>query len=311
MLFLALAVLVWLATGLYRVQPGEEGVELLFGKFVQRTTPGLNYWFPTPIGQVFTPNVENTNVTTIGFREFGASGTRNSTVRDVSEESLMLTGDQNIIDIDYVVQWRIKNSADFLFNIRNPEATVKLASESAIREVVGQATLEDALARRRTEVETKTQEVLQKILDSYGAGVFVASIKLQKVEPPQQVIDAFNDVQRARQDKERQQNEAEAYRNDIVPKAKGEAERMIQEATGYKERLVREAEGEAKRFLSVYQAYKGNQDVTRARLYLERMQQVFKDSEKVIVDPGESGTGVLPYLPLPELRKCGNAGDDR
>ena len=178
-------------------------VELLFGKFVQRTTPGLNYWFPTPIGQVFTPNVENTNVTTIGFREFGASGTRNSTVRDVSEESLMLTGDQNIIDIDYVVQWRIKNAADFLFNIRNPEATVKLASESAIREVVGQATLEDALARRRTEVETSTQEVLQKILDSYGAGVFVASIKLQKVEPPQQVIDAFNDVQRARQDKER------------------------------------------------------------------------------------------------------------
>ena len=310
-LFLALAVLVWLATGLYRVQPGEEGVELLFGKFVQRTTPGLNYWFPTPIGQVFTPNVENTNVTTIGFREFGASGTRSSTVRDVSEESLMLTGDQNIIDIDYVVQWRIKNAADFLFNIRNPEATVKLASESAIREVVGQATLEDALARRRTEVETKTQEVLQKILDSYGSGVFVASIKLQKVEPPQQVIDAFNDVQRARQDKERQQNEAEAYRNDIVPKAKGEAERMIQEATGYKERLVREAEGEAKRFLSVYRAYKGNQDVTRARLYLERMQQVFKDSEKVIVDPGESGTGVLPYLPLPELRKRGNAGDDR
>ena len=311
LLLLALAVLVWLATGLYRVQPGEEGVELLFGKFVQRTTPGLNYWFPTPIGQVFTPNVENTNVTTIGFREFGASGTRNSAVRDVSEESLMLTGDQNIIDIDYVVQWRIKNAADFLFNIRNPEATVKLASESAIREVVGQATLEDALARRRTEVETRTQEVLQKILDSYGAGVFVASIKLQKVEPPQQVIDAFNDVQRARQDKERQQNEAEAYRNDIVPKAKGEAERMIQEATGYKERLVREAEGEAKRFLSVYEAYKGNQDVTRARLYLERMQQVFKDSEKVIVDPGEGGTGVLPYLPLPELRKRGTAGDDQ
>ena len=310
-LLLALAVLVWLATGLYRVQPGEEGVELLFGKFVQRTTPGLNYWFPTPIGQVFTPNVENTNVTTIGFREFGASGTRTSNVRDVSEESLMLTGDQNIIDIDYVVQWRIKNAADFLFNIRNPEATVKLASESAIREVVGQATLEDALARRRTEVETSTQEVLQKILDSYGAGVFVASIKLQKVEPPQQVIDAFNDVQRARQDKERQQNEAQAYRNDIVPKAKGEAERMIQEATGYKERLVREAEGEAKRFVSVYEAYRGNQDVTRARLYLERMQQVFKDSEKVIVDPGESGTGVLPYLPLPELRKRGNAGDDR
>ncbi len=308
-LLVALAILVWLATGFYRVQPGEEGVELLFGEFVKRTSAGLNYWVPAPIGQVFTPNVENTNVTSVGFREFGASGTRNSNVRDVAEESLMLTGDQNIIDIDYVVQWRIKNAADFLFNIRAPEATVKLASESAIREVVGQTTLEDALARRRTEVETKTQEVLQKILDSYGAGVFVASIKLQKVEPPNQVIDAFNDVQRARQDKERQQNEADAYRNDIVPKAKGEAERMIQEATGYKERLVREAEGEAKRFLSVYEAYTGGRDVTRARLYLERMQQVFKDSEKVIVDPGEGGTGVLPYLPLPELRKRTTGGD--
>ena len=302
-IIVGLLILFWLATGFYRVQPGEEGVELLFGEFVKRTTPGLNYWFPTPFGEVYTPNVENTNITTIGFREFGSSNSRNSTVRDVSEESLMLTGDQNIIDIDYVVQWRIKNASDFLFNIRNPEATVKLASESAIREVVGQATLEDALARKRTLVETTTRDVLQKILDAYGAGVFVASIKLQKVEPPQQVIDAFNDVQRAKQDKEREENEAVAYRNDIVPKAKGEAERMIQEATGYKEKMIREAEGEAKRFLSVYEAYKGNKAVTKARLYLERMQKVFKDSEKVIIDSGKNGTGVLPYLPLPELKK--------
>jgi membrane protease subunit HflK len=180
---------------------------------------------------------------------------------------------------------------------------VKLASESAIREVVGQTNLQDALARRRTEVEQKTQQVLQKIMDSYKAGVFVASVKMQKVEPPQPVIDAFNDVQRARQDKERQENEANAYRNDIVPKAKGEAQRMIEEATGYKEKLVREAEGEAKRFLSVYEAYKGGREVTRSRLYLERMQQVFRNSEKVIVDPGQGGQGVVPYLPLPELRK--------
>ena len=302
-LLVVAAIVLWLATGFYKVQPGEEGVELLFGKFVKRTTPGLNYWFPSPIGEVYTPNVENTNVTTVGFREFGQSGSRTSTVRDVAEESLMLTGDQNIIDIDYVVQWRIKNAADFLFNIRNPEATVKLASESAIREVVGQTTLEDALARKRTLVESSTLEVLQKILDGYKAGVFIASVKLQKVEPPQQVIDAFNDVQRARQDKERQQNEAYAYRNDIVPKAKGEAERMIQQATGYKERLTREAEGEAQRFLSMYNAYKGNKSVTRSRLYLERMQEVFKNSEKVIIDPVKGGTGVLPYLPLPELRK--------
>ncbi len=297
------AIVIWLGTGFYRVQPSEQGVELLFGKFVQMTTPGLNYWFPGPIGQVFTPDVTNTNITSVGFRTIGASGSHNSSVRDVAEESLMLTGDQNIIDIDYQVQWRIKNAANFLFNIRNPEATVKLASESAIREIVGQNTLEDALAKQRQQVESKTHDLLQKILDSYGAGVYIDSVKLQKVEPPQQVIDAFNDVQRAKQDRERQQNEAQAYANDIIPKAKGEAERMIQEATAYREKLTREAEGEAKRFLSVYEAYKGGKDVTRTRLFLERMQQVLKDSEKVIIDKGQGGPGVVPYLPLPEIQK--------
>jgi membrane protease subunit HflK len=297
------AVVIWLGTGFYRVQPSEQGVEMLFGKFVKMTSPGLNYWFPGPIGEVFTPDVTNTNITSVGFRTIGQSGAHNSSVRDVPEESLMLTGDQNIIDIDYQVQWRIKNAADFLFNIRNPEATVKLASESAIREIVGQNTLEDALAKQRQQVESETHEVLQKILDSYGAGVFIDSVKLQKVEPPKQVIDAFNDVQRAKQDRERQQNEAQAYANDIIPKAKGEAARMIQEATAYKEKMTREAEGEAKRFLSVYEAYKGGKEVTRTRLYLERMQQVLKDSEKVIIDKGQGGTGVIPYLPLPEIKK--------
>ena len=297
------AIVIWLGTGFYRVQPSEQGVELLFGKFVQMTTPGLNYWFPGPIGQVFTPDVTNTNITSVGFRRVGSGGSRATNVRDVPEESLMLTGDQNIIDIDYQVQWRIKNAAEFLFNIRNPEETVKLASESAIREIVGQTTLEDALAKQRQQVESETHEVLQKILDSYGAGVFIDSVKMQKVEPPKQVIDAFNDVQRAKQDRERQQNEAQAYANDIIPKAKGESAKMVQEATAYKEKLMREAEGEAKRFLSVYEAYKGGNKVTRSRLYLERMQQVLQDSEKVIIDKGQGGTGVIPYLPLPEIKK--------
>jgi membrane protease subunit HflK len=297
------AIVIWLGTGFYRVQPSEQGVELLFGKFVQMTTPGLNYWFPGPIGQVYTPDVTNTNITSVGFRQVGSGGARATNVRDVPEESLMLTGDQNIIDIDYQVQWRIKNAAKFLFNIRNPEETVKLASESAIREIVGQTTLEDALAKQRQQVESETHEVLQKILDSYGAGVFIDSVKMQKVEPPKQVIDAFNDVQRAKQDRERQQNEAQAYANDIIPKAKGESAKMVQEATAYKEKLMREAEGEAKRFLSVYEAYKGGKQVTRSRLYLERMQQVLQDSEKVIIDKGQGGTGVIPYLPLPEIKK--------
>jgi membrane protease subunit HflK len=220
----------------------------------------------------------------------------------------MLTGDQNIIDIDFVVQWRIKNARDFLFNIGDPVQTAKLAAESAIREVIGQTTLEDALAKERQRVEDRTQALLQKILDTYGAGIFITEVKMQKVDPPQPVIDAFNDVQRARQDKERQQNEAETYRNDILPKAKGESQRIIQQATAYRERLIKEADGEAKRFLSVYEAYKGGKEVTTKRLYLERMQQVLRGANKIIIDKNASGgQGVVPYLPLNELQKRSGA----
>lgn len=296
-------VAIWLATGFYRVQPGEQGVELLFGEFVKTTTPGLNYWFPAPIGEVLKPNVEVTNQLTIGFRGSTDSAGRGGGARDVPQESLMLTEDQNIIDDDFVVQWRIKNAADFLFNIRDPEGTVKLAAESAIREVMGQTRLEDALTIKRQEVDQKTKELLQNILDSYKAGVFIAEVKQLKVDPPSEVIDAFNDVQRARQDKDRSVNEALAYRNDIVPRAKGEAERIVLEATGYKEKVVREAEGEAARFNSVYDAYQTGKDVTTRRLYLERMQQLMGSTDKVIIDSGNGGQGVVPYLPLPELQK--------
>lgn len=292
----------WLATGFYRVQPGEQGVELLFGKFVKTTTPGLNYWFPAPIGDVIKPNVEVTNQITVGFRGSTDAGRGNAT-RDIPQESLMLTGDQNIIDVDYVIQWRIKNAADFLFNIRDPEGTVKLAAESAIREVMGQTNLEEALTLKRQEVDQQTKELLQQILDTYGAGVFIAEVKQLKVDPPGEVIDAFNDVQRARQDKERSVNEALAYRNDIVPRAKGEAARTIQGATAYKEKVVRDAEGEADRFNSVYEAYKTGKEVTTRRLYLERMQEVLGSTQKVIIDTGGTGQGVVPYLPLPELQK--------
>ncbi len=297
----------WLLSGFYRVQPGEQGVEMLVGEFVNTTEPGLHYWLPTPIGQAMTPNVERTNVINVGFRAAGGGG-HSASIRDVSAESLMLTGDQNIVDVDYVVQWRIKNAADFLFNIRQPEATVKLASESAIREIMGQNTLEDALTTKRQQVEQKTQVLLQSILDGYGAGVVIVEIKMQTVDPPSQVIDAFNDVQRAKQDRERQENEALAYRNAIVPKAKGEAQVIIQEATAYREQQVKEAEGEAKRFLSVYEAYKTGKAVTLRRLYLERMQNVLRNSEKIIIDKGQGGPGVVPYLPLPEIQKRAQGG---
>lgn len=223
--------------------------------------------------------------------------------RDVTLESLMLTGDQNIADIDFIVQWRIKNAADFLFNIRDPEITIKVAAESAMREIVGQSTLEEAITKNRAGVEAKTRELLQRVLDSYGAGVAIAELKMQKADPPKEVIDAFNDVQRARQDQERSVNEAVAYRNDIVPRAKGEAEKVIAEATAYKERVIKDAQGEAERFLSVYNAYLTNKDVTKRRLYLERMQDILSTADKIILDQGPDGSKIVPYLPLNELRK--------
>ncbi len=301
-LVVAGVVALWLATGFYRVQPAEQGVELLFGRFVQQTGPGLNYWFPSPIGEVLKPNVEVTNQITIGFRGSPEAG-RTGGIRDVPTESLMLTADQNIIDVDFVVQWRIRNAADFLFNIRDPEGTVKLAAESAMREVMGQTLLEEALTVKRQQVDIATGELLQQILDSYGAGVFVADVKQLKVDPPTEVIDAFNDVQRARQDQERSVNEAMAYRNDIVPRARGEAERIVQGATAYREKVVRDAEGEANRFDAVLTAFNTGREVTTRRLYLERMEELLGNTQKVIIDSGGTGQSVVPYLPLPELQR--------
>lgn len=290
----------WGLTGFYRVQPDEQGVELLFGEYVKTTGPGLNYWFPGPIGEVATPKVTLTNQLTIGFR--GSADPRNGGARDVPQESMMLTGDQNIIDTDFIVQWRIADAGNFLFNIRDPETTVKAAAESAMREVIGQTPLETAMTEGRAEIQAKAQQLLQQVLDSYGAGIAVLDVKLLKADPPAEVIDAFNDVQRARQDKERLQNEAQAYRNDIVPRAKGEAERMIQEAQGYKQSVIAAAEGEANRFKSVLDSYNTAQDVTTQRLYIEAMQDVLARSDKVLVD-GQGAGGVVPYLPLPELQK--------
>lgn len=298
---------IWLLTGFYRVQPGEQGVELLFGRYVKMTTPGLNYWFPAPIGDVLTPNVEQLNQINIGFR--GAGDVPRRTGGDVPQESLMLTEDQNIIDVDFIVQWRIANPADFLFNIRDPEQTVKLAAESAIREIMGQTLLEDALTVRRQQVDNQTRDLLQDILDQIGAGVLIADVKQLKVDPPTEVIDAFNDVQRARQDKERSVNEAMAYRNDIVPRANGEAERIIQAASAYREQVIREAEGEANRFNSVLEAYQTGKDVTTRRLYLERMQDLLGRTQTFVIDSNGNGQGVIPYLPLSELQKRVQAGE--
>ncbi|MBE70421.1 MAG: FtsH protease activity modulator HflK [Thalassospira sp.] len=296
----------WLLTGFYRVQPGEQGVTLLFGKWVGTTGPGLNYFLPAPIGEVIKPNVERTNQIEVGYR--GAGTVTSNGSRDVPEESLMLTGDQNIIDIDYVVQWRISDAGSYLFNVRDPENTIKLASESAIREVIGKTDLEEALTVGRVRVEEQTRTLLQEIMDGYESGIFIAEVKMQKVDPPRDVIDAFNDVQRARQDRDRSQNEALAYRNDIIPRAKGEAERQVLQARAYKDRVTKEAEGEAERFISIYNSFLTAKDVTTRRLYLETMQEVLSKSDKIIMEQNGAGNGVVPYLPLPEVQKRANAG---
>ncbi len=295
-----LGVGLWAATGFYRVQPEQQGVELLFGKFVKQTQPGLNYWLPAPFGSVYTPNVTRVNTIQIGYR---GEGSTSRTIRDVPNESLMLTGDQNVVDIDFDIQWLIKDASQFLFNLRDQEGTIKIVAESALREVVGQATLQNVLTSGRQRVETDTQKLLQSILDDYKAGVLITQTKLLESGPPKEVIDAFNDVQRAKQDQERAVNEANTYKNDIVPRAKGEAEKRLAGARAYKEQVIKEAEGEAARFISVFETYQGAKEVTTRRLFLERMQEVLKRAKIIIIDKGAGGNGVVPYLPLNELQK--------
>ena len=305
---LAVAVLIgiWFLSGFYRVQADQQGVVLRFGEWVKTTQPGLNYHLPTPIETVVTPSVTRVNRIEIGFRS-GAEIGRAGPLRGVGEESLMLTGDENIVDVNFTVFWRIKDAGMYLFNIRRPEPTVKSAAESAMREIIGQTPIALALAEGRKDIEERSFKLLQQILDSYGAGIEITQMRLQKVDPPAAVLDAFRDVQRAEADQERARNEAESYRNDIIPRARGEAERLIQEAEAYRQQVVAKAQGEADRFTSILAAYRLAPDVTAKRMYLETMEDVLSGVPKVIIDSGSSGTpGVVPYLPLPELRKRSN-----
>ncbi len=307
-LIILVVVGVWLLSGLYRVQENERGVPLLFGDWSGDVTePGLHWWPPAPIGEVLVPPVTQINRLNIGFRDASDISTRPTSTRDGQNESLMLTSDQNIADVDFTVQWRISNAGEFLFNIRTPEETVKAAAESAMREVVGQTALDDLLTTAREEVQSKTRDLIQSILDGYGAGIAIERVQLQKTEAPPPVIDAFNDVQRARQDKEKLQNEAESYRNRIVPTSRGEAAGLIQEATAYRERVIKEAQGEASRFDQIYETYRSAPEVTRRRLYIETLRDVLEKADKVIIDDGaEGGQGVVPYLPLNELNRNRN-----
>lgn len=303
------AVALWAVSGFYRVLPDEQGVVTRFGALERVTQPGLHYHLPWPVEAVQTPKVTRVNRIEVGFRAApqatGQQLGRGDIARQVPEEALILTGDENIVDINFVVFWVINNAGDYLFNIRTQEGTVKAAAESVVREIVGQTPIATVLAEGRGLIETSAREAIQESLDSYGAGIQVTQVQLLKADPPAQVIDAFRDVQRARADQERLRNEAEAYRNDIIPRARGEAERLIQEAEAYKQQTVTQAQGEAQRFMDVYAAYDQARDVTLTRIYIETLQEVLTRSNKIIIDQDGTGggPGVVPYLPLPEVHR--------
>jgi len=298
------AIAVWALTGFYRVQSEELGIVQRFGKYDRDAQPGLRYHLPWPIETVQLPKALRVSTITIGMTLIDDTSRRSRTMRDVPEESLMLTGDENIVDVDFTVLWRIKpnGAADFLFNIQNPEGTVKAVAESAMREVIGRSNIQPILTGARTATELAVQELMQKTLDHYGSGVQIQQVQMQKVSPPAQVIEAFNDVQNAKIDYERLQNEAHTYANRVVPDARGRAAQILQVAEGYKQQAVAEARGQSARFLKVYEEYAKAKDVTRQRIYLETMEHILGSSEKLIYDGGNaSAQSVVPYLPLGEL----------
>lgn len=305
-LLAAIGVVVWLATGFYTVEPDEQGVELVFGKLADTTRPGLNYNFPAPIGEIMKPKVTNINQVEIGFRPRGSAN------QNVPEESLMLTGDENIIDVQFVVLWKIRDAGAFLFNVRNPEESVKNAAEAAMREIVGKTGFEVARTRGRTELAGQASERLQQILDSYGAGIEVLEVKPQKVDPPEAVIDAFRDVQAANADKERAINEATGYFNEVTQRAEGQAQQITLAAEAYKQERINQALGDAQRFTSVLQEYEKAEGITKRRIYLQTMEEILANMNKVLIEDGAGGeSGVLPYLPLDRLTTGANRGGNQ
>lgn len=292
----------WLASGFYIIVPGENGVIQRFGKWSDtKTTEGLGYRLPYPIETLTKLNVSEMRRMSIGFSErmvVGASAQR----QNVPEESLMLTSDANIVDMDMVVLWTIKSAEDYLFNIREPESTIKKVAESAIREVVGQTLMFPLITQERDNVANRARDIMSKTLDEYKSGITINQVLIQRAEVHPDVQDAFQDVQSAKQDAIEVQNRAGAYREDILPKARGDAIRMKQEAEGYKQSVIARAKGDAERFNSIYQAYLTNKDVTKTRLYIETMEDVLKNAQKIIMDSDASKAGVVPYMPLNELK---------
>ena len=291
-------VLLWAFSSFYRVDTSEQSVELFLGKEYKTGTEGLNF-APWPL--VTKEIVGVTNERTI---EIGVG--RNSR----SDEGLMLTGDENIVDIDFQVVWNINDLPRLLFNLAEPVATIEAVSESAMREIIARSNLAPILNRDRGAIAAELQELIQATLDSYGAGVNIVRINFEKADPPREVIDAFRNVQAAEQTRDTLEKQADAYANKVNGQARGEAARLVEEAEGYRAQVVNQAEGEASRFLAVYDEYVKAPEVTRKRLYLETMERVLADVDKVIIDQNSNGQGVVPYLPLGELNKNKTAGSN-
>lgn len=318
---LALFILValWLASGFYWVDERQVGVVMRFGQFSKLTQPGLNYHLPWPVETVETPTLVR-QFEYIGYRPEGVETGQTGRERDVPEESLMLTGDENIIEIDFSVAWRVRDAVDYLFNVQDPGTAIKAVAESAMREVVGSSKLFDILGREgvdgaegnaeatRPKLIRQVQQIMQAALDSYGAGILIEEVQFQRVDPPQQVLAAFRDVQAARAEAERKRNEARAYENKIIPEAQGEAERIKQAAQAYWRQVINESRGEADRFRALYEEYRRSPAVTRERLFIETMERVLGPMNKIILDEKGAGSGVVPYLPLDQLRNTPKPG---
>ena len=292
------AIVAWLSTAFYRVQPDEKGVVLRFGKWVDTTGPGLHVHLPYPVDTVLLPKV--TQVKQIQLGVGGPSGTGEG---QLNRGRQMLTGDENIVEADCTVFWRIRDPGQFLFRVDNPELAVRIAAEGALRDVISRTPIQSAMSDKRQQIADETQALLQSLLDSEHAGVEITQVQLQRVEPPLAVIDAFNDVQRARADQERARNEAEAYANDILPKARGEADRIRQDSEAYKAQVVNLAHGEADAFVPLLKSYESAKDVTAWRLYLDSVDAMLRNASKVIVDTSGKGvSSVVPYMPVTEVR---------
>jgi membrane protease subunit HflK len=298
---------IWLASGIFKINPDQNGLVLLFGKYHKIAEPGLNYHIPYPLGRVIKRSVSKINTEKFEASSSVSQNSRNSfysnrrSYREV--DTLMLTGDENIVDIDFEVQWQISNIKDFVFNLEDPILAVRKAAESAMRAVIAKTPIVSALSDGKKQIESAVKTRLQEVLDSYGAGVSINLVQLRRVDPPSEVIDSFRDVQTARADKEKEINKAEAYSNSMIPDARGKAEKKIQEAEAYKAEVIANAEGQASRFNAVYYQYARAKIVTRKRIYLETMEKIYKNINKIIIDKDVSKSGMIPFLPINELNK--------